>query len=94
MRRDNLPALADRARRLKEWSDGPDGLMAIFDAVETALVLDLKASVATDTALREAIYHRLQAVGHIRTVMQEAIAAGQASDPELIEKKMRKFEHR
>lgn len=76
MNSDKLREAQARAIRMKEWADGPDGLFAVFKAVESNYTQTLLASDISDADLREKSYHRINALRDVRRVMEIIIAEG------------------
>lgn len=77
---DRLRQRMTRAARMQEWAEGDGGLFEVFAAVETQYVAELVESDPTDTAVREAIYHRIRAFRDVRTVMEAAIRDGHGAE--------------
>jgi hypothetical protein len=77
---DKLQAARARARRLKELAHGPDGLFAVFDAVERNYFETLVESDVADQRLREDVHHRICALRDIRKLITVGIAQGVASE--------------
>lgn len=71
---------AERGRRMKELCEGPEGLFAVIDAVSRDYMRSLMATDITDTATREAIYHRNKALTDIREVFRVGIVDGYAAE--------------
>jgi hypothetical protein len=80
MNEDADRAKAERGRRFAEWCNGPDGLFAVFTAVERNYAETLFTADITDAVLREKVCHRVAALRDIKLVMQEAITAGKSSE--------------
>ena len=76
MNDDKLREAQARAIRMKEWAHGPDGLFAVFKAVESNYTKTLLGSDIADTELREKTYHRINALKDVRRVMEIIIAEG------------------
>ena len=76
MNDDKSRAAIERARQLKQWCQGSDGLFAIFAAVERDYLDTLLGSDIADHPLREKVYHRVNALRDMRRVMEAAIADG------------------
>lgn len=76
MNEDKARAAAERGRQFKVWCDGPDGLFAVFAAVERDYLETLIGSDIADHPLREKTYHRINALRDMRRVMEVAIAEG------------------
>lgn len=79
---DKQSAIA-RALRIKELANGDGGLFAIFDEVERRYTDNLYTTDPTDTALREAIYHRANALRDLRDVMKAIIARGASEETKI-----------
>lgn len=77
---DRLVKAAARGRQFREWCEGPDGLYAVFDAVERNYSATLYKTEATEADLREKIYHRVNALRDLRKVMEAAIVDGKGAD--------------
>lgn len=71
-----LRATAERGRRMKEFAEGEDGLFVIFAAVEKNYVESLIGTPVDDKAIREGVYHRINALRDVRRTMELAIAEG------------------
>lgn len=69
-------ALIERSRQFREWSDGPEGLFAVFKTVRANYVQTLIASDILETELREEIYRRIRSFDDIETVMRAVISEG------------------
>jgi len=72
--------LAERGRRFREWCEGPDGLFAVFSAVERNYAEALFQSDITDADLREKVCHRVKALRDLKTVMATAITEGKSAE--------------
>lgn len=73
-------AKIERARQLREWAEGPNGLFEIMLAVKRNYEREWTESDITDTTLREAIYHRLRALNDVRTAMEVVLADGRGAE--------------
>lgn len=73
---DELRAKIDRAARMKEFAEGPEGLFEIFDKVRLAYLETIADSRPEDTKGREAMYHRLKAHDDITGTLRKVIAEG------------------
>lgn len=71
-----LRAAMARGQRMRELAEGEGGLFEVFAAVKDTYVSELIETDPTDTAEREAIYHRIKALGDIKTTMELVIAEG------------------
>ena len=71
---------AERGRRFREWCEGPDGLYAVFSAVEKNYAETLFTAPIDDAVLRERICHRVAALRDLRKVMEAAIVAGKSAE--------------
>ncbi len=76
MSEDALRAKQARAARVKELSEGDDGLFAIFAAVERNYMETLLRSDVEDAPLREKVYHRVNALRDVRKALEVVIADG------------------
>lgn len=76
MNDDKTRAAAERGRQIRAWSEGPDGLFAIFDAVERDYLETLITSDIADHPLREKTYQRVAALRDIKRVLKAAIIEG------------------
>lgn len=92
MNDDKARAAVERARQCREWCEGPDGLFAIFKAVEGNYIETLMASDIADHSLREKAYQRVAALRDVAKVMSAAIIEG-LSAASMIEK-VSKFEQK
>jgi CRISPR/Cas system-associated protein Csm6 len=77
-----------RAIRMKEWADGPDGLFAVFKAVEGNYTQTLLSTDITDSETREKTYHRINALRDVKRVMEIVIAEGNGASA-LLDKLMK-----
>lgn len=73
---DTLLRAKARAARVKELAECDGGLWEIFDAVEKNYLETWMKSDVEGTALREKVWHRVNAIRDIRKVMETAIAKG------------------
>jgi hypothetical protein len=71
---------AERGRRFREWCEGPDGLFAVFAAVERNYAETLFSAEIDEAMLRERVCHRVKALRDIKTVMQAAITEGKSAE--------------
>ncbi|MGL4395037.1 MAG: hypothetical protein ACRCS9_00715 [Hyphomicrobium sp.] len=85
MNDDDLRRKKARAARIAELAKGEGGLFEIFDAVERNYLETLVGSSIEDAAVREKVYHRVNALRDIRRLMTVAIADGNAASA-IIEK--------
>lgn len=85
-------AKAERGRRFREWCEGPDGLYAVFDAVERNYLASLVGTDIEDQPTRERIYHRVSALRDLKRVMQVAIADGKGA--EAIIERLTRMQHK
>jgi hypothetical protein len=76
MNDDKLRQAQARAIRMKEWADGPDGLFAVFKAVESNYTATLLATDITDSETREKTYHRINALRDVKRVMELVVSEG------------------
>lgn len=80
MSEDTTRAIAGRGQRFREWCEGPDGLYAVFAAVERNYAETLFSLDIEDAARRERICHRVAALRDVRRVMEAAITAGKGAE--------------
>lgn len=80
---DNRDKAVAAANRAKELALGEGGLFEIFDAVERLYSQRLFETEPTDSATREAIYHRVNAFRDIRDVLKSAIARGAGAETKI-----------
>jgi hypothetical protein len=76
---------AERGRRFREWCEGPDGLYAVFAAVEKNYAETLFSSDITDAALRERVCHRIAALRDLKLVMSTAITEGKGAEAMILQ---------
>jgi hypothetical protein len=68
-----------RAIRFKEWAEGPEGLYAVFDAVERNYMRTLVQTGITETDVRELIYQRVSALKDVRRAIESVITEGHSA---------------
>lgn len=64
------------ANTIKSWAYGEGGLFAMFDQVEKEYSEQLFATAVEDGAVRELIYHRMNALRDLRAIIQRGISRG------------------
>lgn len=74
---DLMRQAADRGRRMGELSDL---LFEAFDAIERNYLETMLRSDPTEAALRDGIYHRVNALRDVRKTMELVIAEGQGAE--------------
>lgn len=79
----NLRQSIERARKMRQWAQGPDGFFALMDTLEQKYLDALVQSDAHETALREHFYMRVQVLRDLRRVMVEVITSGKKSGKDL-----------
>ena len=70
-----LRRIADAADRARPVIEDPL-LVGAFDALEIRFLREWRDTQMTDTAGREALWHRIQAVRDVRAVLQEVLNDG------------------
>lgn len=78
-----LRAAIDRAHKMSEWAQGPDGFFDLLQALENSYFEEWTESDHDDQSLREHIFHRIRVLRDMRTVMTKVITGGKTAEAEL-----------
>lgn len=68
--------MIERARRLKEWADGPDGLFDLLGRLEQAYMAECFKTEPAESERRTAYYYSVKALRDLRSVLSTVIANG------------------
>lgn len=77
---DKKKAQIAAARRTKELMEGEGGLKDVLDRVERSYLDAIVGTDVTDTATREALYHRTMALRDIKSMMVALISRGAGAE--------------